>query len=145
MPRFQALTNTVLDAELDSVRERLGLAPSQKADLLRELAAIAGWVLRQAADGRSVEARAGSHVETLRHPAVERLRTGASLASERILLYGDEVTRLAAILRRPFRPTPALRRALANLADPDRRPPELRWAPRGSKKRKSRKRRSERD
>ena len=48
MSRFQALTNTVLDAELDRLRERLGLAPNQKAELLREMAAITGWVAHQA-------------------------------------------------------------------------------------------------
>jgi hypothetical protein len=43
MSRFQALTNPVLDAELDLLRERLALEPNQKAELLREVAAIAGW------------------------------------------------------------------------------------------------------
>ncbi|WP_437969155.1 hypothetical protein WMF04_07630 [Sorangium sp. So ce260] len=31
MSRFQALTNSVLDAELEMLRERLGLEPNQKA------------------------------------------------------------------------------------------------------------------
>lgn len=45
---FQALTNAVLNAELDLLRVRFGLEPNQKAELLREIAAIAGWVARQA-------------------------------------------------------------------------------------------------
>ncbi|XXT21731.1 hypothetical protein WME94_09245 [Sorangium sp. So ce429] len=31
MSRFEALTNSVLDAELEMLRERLGLEPNQKA------------------------------------------------------------------------------------------------------------------
>ncbi len=128
MSRFQALTNKVVDSELEMLRRRLGLGPSQKADLLREVAALAGWVVRQAAQGRRVEARNGTDVESLDHPALERLRgTGSLRASERIALGVDEVTRLADILNRPFTPTPALRAALANLASPKRRPPALRW------------------
>ena len=57
MSRFQALTNPALDAELDLLRELLALAPNQKAELLREVAAIAGWVVRQAKQGRDIEAR----------------------------------------------------------------------------------------
>jgi hypothetical protein len=129
MSRFQAMTNPVLDEELESIRVQLGLAESQRADLLRELAMIAGWVLRQVSEGRSIEARSGAHVESLRHPAFERLRSGASFAGERIVLYGGEAARLASILDRPFRPTAALRKALANLAMPSRRPPSLRWKP----------------
>ena len=41
MSRFQALTNTVLDAELDQLCVRLGLEPNQKAELLRGMAATA--------------------------------------------------------------------------------------------------------
>ena len=55
MSRFQALTNAVLDAELDRLRARLGLEPNQKAELLREMAAIAGWVARQAELGRTIK------------------------------------------------------------------------------------------
>ncbi len=75
MSRFQALTNAVLDAELDRLRARLGLEPNQKAELLREMAAIAGWVARQAELGRTIEARRDGESEPLLHPALERLRT----------------------------------------------------------------------
>ena len=75
MSRFQALTNAVLDTELDRLRARLGLEPNQKAELLREMAAIAGWVARQAELGRTIEARRDGESEPLVHPALERLRT----------------------------------------------------------------------
>ena len=74
MSRFQALTNAVLDTELDRLRARLGLEPNQKAELLREMAAIAGWVARQAELGRTIEARRDGESEPLVHPALERLR-----------------------------------------------------------------------
>jgi uncharacterized protein (DUF1778 family) len=45
---------------------------------------------------------------------------------ERIELTDYEAERLAEILNRAFSPTPALRRALARLADPKRQPPKLR-------------------
>jgi uncharacterized protein (DUF1778 family) len=44
-----------------------------------------------------------------------------------IYLTDAEVERLAEILDRDFVPTPALRRVLARLADPDRQPPRLKW------------------
>ncbi len=128
MSRFQAQTNAVLDHELEELRQRLGLAPSQKADLLREVAFLAAWVVRQAEAGRSVEARRGTEVETLTHPVIERLRSLHELAViPRVTLTNAEVERLALILERGFEPTPALRAALKRLANPKRRPPKLRW------------------
>jgi hypothetical protein len=128
MSRFQALTNNVLDQELEMLREQLGLEPSQKAELLREVAALAAWVVRQAGQGRAVEAHRGSEVETLVHPALDRLRAqGQKPVGKRLALHDEELARLAAVLDRGFDPPPALRRALANLADPKRRPPKLRW------------------
>lgn len=59
MARFQALTNSVLEEELEMLRERLGLDPRQKAELLREVSALAAWVVRQAEQGREIEARHG--------------------------------------------------------------------------------------
>ena len=131
MSRFQALTNAVLDAELDLLREQLGLEPNQKADLLREMAALAGWIARQAARGRTIEARRDDgDVEPLVHPTLERLRTAAERpVGERLTLSDAEVRRLAAVLDGGFDPPPALRAALANLARADRRPPTLRWPP----------------
>jgi len=127
MARFQALTNKVLDDELDMLREHLGLAPSQKADLLREVAALAAWVVRQSEQGRLVEARDDDTVETLAHPAIDRLRAAKTRApAARIELGVGEVRRLAAILNRGFRPPAGLREALTNLAT-RRRPPRLRW------------------
>ena len=128
MSRFQAQTTTILDEELSDLRERLGLRENQKADLLREMAALAAWVIRQAEAGRTIEARCGRDVETLRSPALERLgRKPPEGQLERIELTAPEVERLADILDRGFSPTPALRKALTRLADPKRRPPRLQW------------------
>jgi hypothetical protein len=128
MSRFQAQTTTMLDEELADLRERLGLRENQKADLLRELAELASWVIRQAEAGRNIEARLGRDVETLYSPAIERLRRKQDEgAVERIDLTDAEVERLAEILDRGFSPTPALRKALSRIADPKRRPPRLHW------------------
>jgi len=128
MSRFQAQTTVMLDEELADLRERLGLRENQKADLLRELAELASWVIRQAEAGRRIEARLGRDVETLQSPAVERLRRKpAEGALERIDLTDAEVERLAEILDRGFSPTPALRKALSRIADPKRQPPRLHW------------------
>jgi hypothetical protein len=128
MARFQALTNSVLDAELEMLRRRLGLDPSQKAELLREVADLAAWVVRQAAQGREIEARDGQNVEPLVHPALERMRRRkARGVGEPLVLSDNEVERLAAALDRPFNPPAGLRAALASLASAGRRPPKLRW------------------
>jgi len=128
MARFQALTNSVLDEELESLRERLGLAPSEKAELLREVSALAAWVVRQVEQGRTIEARRGRVVEPLSHPVLDRLRHTRKVPSpRRISLTEHEAVRLAKILSQGFRPPPALRRALASLGDPRRHPPLLRW------------------
>ena len=128
MSRFQALTNPMLDEDLELLRERLGLAPSQKAELLREVAALAAWIVRQAEQGRAIEARKGRHVEQLAHPAIDRLqgRTPRHVG-ERLALNDAQLARLAAVLDRGFRPTPALRKILARLAGSTRRAPKLRW------------------
>lgn len=128
MARFQATTNAVLDEELDMLRERLGLEASQKADLLREVASIATWVIQQAMQGRVVVARRGDEIEPLVHPAIERIRAQQERPhGERIALSDAEVARLAEVLDRGFDPPPALRSALANLASTKRRAPRLRW------------------
>jgi hypothetical protein len=128
MARFQALTNNLLDAELEMLRKRLGLERNQKADLLREISDLAAWVVRQAEQGREIEARKGEAVEPLVHPALERVRARrAKSLGESLALDAHEVERLAAILDRPFNPPPALRAALANLGSARRRPPKLRW------------------
>jgi hypothetical protein len=128
MSRFQALTNNVLDGELEMLRERLGLDRSQKADLLREVAALAAWVVRQAEQGRAIEARQGQNVEPLVHPALERLRSGRRRAVGEVLtLSRSEAERLAAVLDRGFHPPAGLRAALANLGRSGRRSPKLRW------------------
>jgi uncharacterized protein (DUF1778 family) len=128
MARFQAQTNAVLDQELQDLRERLDLRAGQKADLLREIAALAAWVVRQAEAGRTIEARRGASREPLVSPVLERLRRrGTAAPAARVSLDADEVRGLTEILDRGFTPTPALRRALARLASPRRRPPRLRW------------------
>ena len=128
MARFQALTNNVLDAELEMLRRRLGLDRNQKAELLREVASLAGWVVRQAEQGREVQARDGQNVESLVHPALERVRARKARPIGQPLGLNDrEVERLAAVLDRPFNPPAGLRAALASLADTGRHPPKLRW------------------
>lgn len=129
MSRFQALTNSVLDAELDRLRERLALQPNQKAELLREVASIAGWVVRQAEQGRVIEAHRDQEVEQLRHPALERLQAAqkSQPVGNSLRLSTEETLRLAAILEEGFNPPPALRKALANLAQSNHQPPTLRW------------------
>jgi hypothetical protein len=128
MARFQALTNNVLDGELEMLRKRLGLEPSQKADLLREISDLAAWVVRQTEQGREIEARKGDSVEPLMHPALERVRVRrARNLGEPLALDDSEIERLAEILDGPFDPPPALRAALANLASATRRPPKIRW------------------
>lgn len=131
MARFQALTNSVLDFELEMLRQRLGLEPSQRAELLREITALAAWVVRQAELGRAVEGRRNLEVEQLAHPAIDRLRSQRREATlERWILNEDEAARFCAALDQPFEPTPALKAALANLAAPDRTPPQLKRRPR---------------
>ena len=128
MSRFQALTNNVLDAELELLRSKLGLGPNRKAELLREVAALAAWIVRQAEQGRVIEARHGKVVEPLVHPVIERLRSRKrGPVGGRIALTDQETVDLAAVLDRGFAPPPALRQALANLASRRHRPPRLRW------------------
>lgn len=128
MARFQAQTNAVLEQDLEDLRERLGLEPSQKADLLREVTAIAAWVVRQAERGRAIEARRGEEVEPLEHPVLRRLASRAGETALPALTLGeDEVERLGAVLERPFDPPPGLREVLADLASSRRRAPSLRW------------------
>jgi len=118
MAHFLAETNTALERVLDELRARLGLEAHQEADLLRKLAALASWVIQQAEAGRQIDAREA--LEKLEADPSQQLMT-------RILLDDDQVRRLAAVLDRGYSPTPALRRLLASLADPEHRPPEPKW------------------
>jgi len=127
MARFQALTTAVLDDELEELREALDLKSSQKADLLREVTALASWVVRQAAKGRVVEARAEGRTEVLEHPTLERVRRRATRAPVRLVLDEAAVQRLGDVLDAPFDPPVALRRVLENLSDKKRSAPKLRW------------------
>jgi uncharacterized protein (DUF1778 family) len=114
---LQAQTSPLLDRELDEVRARLELESGQKADLLREIAAICAWVLRQAEAGRKIEARDGDVGQPLIHAAVQRLHDAAARGTAtRMGLSSDEAARLADLLSRPFVPTPALRATLSRLA-----------------------------
>jgi hypothetical protein len=135
MARFQALTNNVLDAELEMLRKRLGLERSQKAELLREVADLAAWVVRQAEQGREIEARDAHTVEPLVHPALERVRAGSARpVGQSLVLNGREIDRLMAVLDRRFDPPAGLRAVLGRLARAGRRPPTLRWKKTRSKK-----------
>lgn len=131
MARFQAQTNAVLNSELEELRRRLGLRSNQKADLLRELTALASWVVRQTIAGRAILARGDDGVQELDHPVIERLsrlREQADGLMPRLELSAEETRRLAEILDRGFDPPPALLESLRRLADPDRKAPELIWA-----------------
>lgn len=130
MARFQAQTNAVLDAELEDLGRRLGLRANQKADLLREVTALASWVVGQASEGRTIMARGDGEVSELDHPVLERIRRRherGDRAAVRLELNDDEVRRLAQILDRGFDPPPALLECLRNLAAAERRAPELTW------------------
>ena len=116
-----------MDEELEELRERLGLRANQKAELLRELAALAGWIVRRAERGSVILARRGDETEELRSPVIERLRSVAEPPPTRVALGDAEVELLAAVLDRGFSPTPGLRKALSRLADAKRKPPKLRW------------------
>ena len=130
MSRFQASTNAVLDAELEALRQQLGLRTNQKADLLRELTSLAAWVVRQATAGRTVVARGDDDVRELDHPVIERIqqRHARTSVATRLELDDDEVHRLAELLDRGFEPPVELLEALQRLADPQRRPPTLTWS-----------------
>lgn len=130
MQRFQAMTNPVLQQQLDQLRQRLGFRADQKAEFLRELTTLASWVVHQAEEGRRIEARRGRQVERLVHPVVERLRRGYEEGhglSTRVELTDEEARRLATILDGGFSPTPGLHRALEGLAKADRQPPGPDW------------------
>ena len=110
------------------LRKRLGLDRSQKAELLREVASLAAWVVQQAEQGREIQARDSRSVEPLVHPALERMRARKARPVGKALELSDrEVERLTAVLERPFNPPPGLRAALASLANAGRHPPKLRW------------------
>lgn len=135
MARFQAQTSAVLEDELEDLRQHLGFRTNQKADLLHELTTLAAWVVRQAAEGRSIVARGDDGTSELDHPAVVRLRRvheQHGLPGTRIALSDDEAARLADMLDGGFRPPAALRDSLRRIADPERRPPTLSWPDAGA-------------
>lgn len=64
----------------------------------------------------------------LRHHARQLEAPSSTLAEPgRIVLMEAEFDRLAEILDRGTEPGPGLRKALANIADPHRQPPRIRW------------------
>ena len=129
MTRFQANTSAVLHSELELLQHKLGLRTNQKADLLRELTALASWVVRQATAGRTVLAKGkDAELHELEHPVIERIRQRQSKPTATSILLDDaDALQLAAILERDFAPPPALRDSLRRLADPKRQPPEVIW------------------
>ncbi len=92
------------------------------------MTALASWVVRQAAKGCVVEARAGEgRTEVLEHPTLERVRRRAAREPVRLVLDDAAVARLAEVLDAPFVPPPSLKRALESLSDKRRTAPKLRW------------------
>lgn len=122
MSRFQAQTSTVLDEELELLREEMGLREHQKAELLREMAAIASWVFTQARAGRVVEARGPDGTERLHHAAL-RPRRGL----EPVVLAEAEAERLIALLDSDRWPNVAAEETFRRLAAQGREPPSIRW------------------
>lgn len=104
---------------IDDVRRRLGLAEHDSDELLSELAALASWVITEADAGRTIDAE-----QVLARLGARRVNTLPTPTR----LDDDEVERLAEILDRGFSPTPALRRLLQSLADPDYVPPSPSWS-----------------
>jgi hypothetical protein len=126
--RFQAHTNTVLAAQLERLRQRLGLERSQNGVLLREVASLAAWVLDQAERGREIQARDQRRVVVLVHPVLERIRARkARTFAGGVQLSDREAQRLQAVLERSSIPPVGIRAAVATLAKPRRHPPKLRW------------------
>jgi uncharacterized protein (DUF1778 family) len=119
MAHFMAQTDSALDRTLEELRARLGLEEHQETDLLEKLAGLASWIIQQAEAGRRIEAR--EVLDQLEADPSQQLMT-------RIVLDDDQVRRLAEILDRGYSPTPALRRLLESLADPNHRPPEPTWS-----------------
>lgn len=123
MTRFQALTNAVLDEELENLREAMGLRENQKAELLRELAMITAWVVGQLRAGRVVEARGPEGVEAFRHPALTEVAEPV-----RVMLTEQEARSLAALMEAPPSLSPALLHTLRRVAA-SAPPPSLVWPP----------------
>lgn len=116
MSRFQALTNPMLDAELQAIREGLGLRENQKLELLRELSSLATWVLAQHRAGRQVVASGPEGAsELLSHPLVQ---------VHHIVLTEAEAEGLARLMERGEVPEPLRGRLRERLNAP---PPTLRW------------------
>lgn len=116
MSRFQALTNPVLEAELDLIREELGLRENQKAELLRELSSVASWVIHQRRAGRAVLAQSpDGQTEPLPHPLAQ---------TTRIVLTEAEANALAKMMEGGTLPD-ALRGRIRELTQ--RPPPALTW------------------
>lgn len=118
MSQFLAETSTMLDGALEDLRQRLGLDEHQETDLLQRLTALASWVIQRAEAGRQIEAQ--EVLDQLKADPSQQLMT-------RIRLDEDQVRRLAEILDRGFSPTPAFRKVLESLADPEHQPPEPKW------------------
>ena len=122
MSRFQAMTNPVLDQELESLREEMGLREGQRAELLRELASMAAWLVSHSRAGRTIEARGPDGVEVFRHPALT-----AATVLERVVVDEEEATELQALLDTDAQPSDSLRATLVRLSDPKRKAPRIRW------------------
>lgn len=131
MARFQAKTNAATETSLESLQKQLNMRENQKADLLREVTALAQWVVSQAALGRTLLAQGEDGAqEELRHPLLERLRelhAQSQIQPQRIDLSESEAQAIHELLSQPFRATPGLLASLKRLSDPDRKAPVIQW------------------
>lgn len=118
MSQILVQTSTALERVLDDIRRRLGLDEHDDAGLLGELAALTSWVIGKAEAGDPIDAQ--EVLDRIEARDYQSLRA-------RVMLDDDDVNRLAEILDRGFSPTPALRRLLGSLADPDHVAPAPDW------------------
>ena len=129
MSRFQAQTNAVLESELNQLQVDFGFRPNQKADLLRELASIASWVVQQSVEGRQIQAKGEDGVQKLQHSTLDRLRQSAQPSHELKLSEG-ELERLSELMSGHVEMSIQLKESLRRISSDEHTPPQLTWSDR---------------